>query len=71
MTVLAVFFAEVRAIIIIKTETSSYSSLLQESDDKIHLAISKHSTSIQVVYLNCLIQTIQTNKARAQYILCK
>ena len=24
------------------------------------MSISKHSTSIQVVYLNCLIQTIQT-----------
>ena len=32
-----------------KKETSSYSSLLQESDDRIHLSISKHSTSIQIV----------------------
>ena len=71
MTVLVLFFAGVRAIIILKTETSSYSSLLQESDDRIRLSISKYSTSILVVYLNCLIQTIQTNKTRAQYIPCK
>ena len=72
MTVFVLFFAGVRAIIIHKkTEASSYRSLLQESDDRIHLSIPKHSTSTQVVYLNCLIQTTQTNKTRAQYSLCK
>ena len=51
MTVLVLLFAGITAILYFKTETSSYSSLLQESDDRIYLSISKYSTDLPRI--NC------------------